>query len=515
MKKKEYYQFKFSDNFNAFETEKVIDYYKSFDEVPEYMKEFIYSELDKNIIKDIDNNKLYCPVCLSELNDLYCSACKKKFENKNIMMANINELKRLNGYQDLRDYSYSCAFDFKNDIPLLYCFTASINYRMDNSIYIHRIVRPSLEKVYSIESDRIVEVMSNEIYLYDDIDEFLKVDEIKEQFVSHFDPEMLEFKLNKVDKELLSKIYYNLFCEYALYKDNLDELKKYDLFKYSYLWELKNNNKEVLVASLSYYPLHIKSFEFLMKLGLYNLAIICPFEVNNGKTFKDRFGVDKKYLEFMKYLNIDYDGLKVFRLYPNNDEELFNFIHKYLYYYKDINKFVDARKVMDYLNKNDIDFYNYYDYITELSNQGYDMKDNSLLYPENFNERHDRLFVDSIVFRDKDIDEKINALSKIYSMNIYEDDKYIIFPASSIESLIDESSQMSNCVKRYYERISDKETQIYFMRKKSNRSKSLVTIEVYNNKVVQALGRFNTQISSEERKVVNKFENNLINIRII
>lgn len=51
MKKKEYYQFKFSDNFNAFETEKVIDYYKSFDEVPEYMKEFIIVNLTKMLLR--------------------------------------------------------------------------------------------------------------------------------------------------------------------------------------------------------------------------------------------------------------------------------------------------------------------------------------------------------------------------------------------------------------------------------------------------------------------------------
>ena len=513
--KKEYYQFKFSDNFTTLENEKVIDYYKSFDEVPDYMKEFIYDEVDKNYIKDDSTGKLYCPICLSELNDSYCNNCKKSFELKKERMTYIKELKRVNGYRDLRYHDFCCAFDFKDDNILLYCFTSSINYRVENTIYIHRILRISLTDVFSIEKDRIVELISNRSYMYDDIDEFLSVEEIKEQFMDYFDKDLLNIKLNKNDKELLDRIYYNFFCEYIVYKDNLDELKKYNLYKYSNIWELKNIDKNVVIAGLSYFPIHIKSFEYLMKLKLYNLALDCPFEIKNGRTFFDKFGIEKKYLEFMKQVNVDYVGLNILRKYPTDERDVYDFMRDSCYYFMDTHDIVDAKKLMNYLNDNNIDCYDYYDYIRELENQGYNTKDNSLLYPDNFNERHDRLFVDSIIIKDKDIDDKINALSKIYSMNIYEDDKYIVFPASSIESLVDESIQMSNCVKSYCERISDKDTQIYFMRRKSNKNKSLVTIEVHNNKVVQALGRFNKEISAEEKRIVKKFENSLINIKII
>ena len=52
------------------------------------------------------------------------------------------------------------------------------------------------------------------------------------------------------------------------------------------------------------------------------------------------------------------------------------------------------------------------------------------------------------------------------------------------------------------------------MRKKDEMDKSLVTIEVENNKVIQALTRYNEEPSSSLLKVVKKWEENLIPIEI-
>ena len=95
-------------------------------------------------------------------------------------------------------------------------------------------------------------------------------------------------------------------------------------------------------------------------------------------------------------------------------------------------------------------------------------------------------------------------------LNKYEDDKYIIFPASSINSLIDESSQQSNCVRTYCDMVSNNECQIYFMRYKNNIKKSFVTIEVRNNKVVQAKTRFNEEVPEYIMNIIMKWEKTLI-----
>lgn len=47
---------------------------------------------------------------------------------------------------------------------------------------------------------------------------------------------------------------------------------------------------------------------------------------------------------------------------------------------------------------------------------------------------------------------------------------------------------------------------ILFLREKENPDKSLITLELRENKVVQARGKFNRETTKEERKVIEKYE---------
>ena len=140
------------------------------------------------------------------------------------------------------------------------------------------------------------------------------------------------------------------------------------------------------------------------------------------------------------------------------------------------------------------------------------MRDKEVLFPKNFREEHDKITSEMIIATDLKINERISSLSKLFALNIYEDDKYIIFPASSVDSLIDESSQMSNCVRNYCIKLSNNECQIYFMRYKNNVNKSLVTIEVRDGKIVQARTRFNEFPTDEMNEILKKWEEQLIPI---
>lgn len=102
----------------------------------------------------------------------------------------------------------------------------------------------------------------------------------------------------------------------------------------------------------------------------------------------------------------------------------------------------------------------------------------------------------------------------VLKINTYEDDNYIIFPFTDIDSLIDESNQMHNCVRTYVEEIINYKCFIYFMRYKDSTDKSLVTVEVKNNEVVQARRKFNENITEEDRLFLNKFERNYTPILI-
>lgn len=140
------------------------------------------------------------------------------------------------------------------------------------------------------------------------------------------------------------------------------------------------------------------------------------------------------------------------------------------------------------------------------------LKDNSILFPNNFIEQHDKITNEMIVSNDPQTDKRIKNLSNALDINNYEDDKYIIFPASSVNSLINESSQQSNCVRTYCDMVSNNECQIYFMRYKNNIEKSFITIEVRDGKVVQAKTRFNEEPTIEIIDILKKWEQTLIPI---
>ena len=79
-----------------------------------------------------------------------------------------------------------------------------------------------------------------------------------------------------------------------------------------------------------------------------------------------------------------------------------------------------------------------------------------------------------------------------------------IYP-KCIQDIKDESVQMSNCVSSYVQRVIDGRCDILFLRYKDSPDKSLVTIEVQNNKIVQALQKYNHPLTREQQEIVNKW----------
>ena len=88
-----------------------------------------------------------------------------------------------------------------------------------------------------------------------------------------------------------------------------------------------------------------------------------------------------------------------------------------------------------------------------------------------------------------------------------------IYP-KCIQEIKDESVQMSNCVSSYVQKVIDGDCDILFLRYKDSPDKSLVTIEVRNNKIVQALQKYNHPLTKEQQEIVdkwNKWYSNKIN----
>jgi hypothetical protein len=80
-----------------------------------------------------------------------------------------------------------------------------------------------------------------------------------------------------------------------------------------------------------------------------------------------------------------------------------------------------------------------------------------------------------------------------------------IYP-KSIQEIKDESVQMNNCVSSYIKKVIDGQCHILFLRYKDSLDKSLVTIEVRNNKIVQALQKYNNPLTKEQKEIVDKWD---------
>lgn len=84
-------------------------------------------------------------------------------------------------------------------------------------------------------------------------------------------------------------------------------------------------------------------------------------------------------------------------------------------------------------------------------------------------------------------------------------DKFCFIYPKCIQDIKDESVQMSNCVSSYVQRVIDGQCDILFLRYKDSPDKSLVTIEVRDNKIVQALQKYNHPLTKEQSEIVDKW----------
>lgn len=470
-------------------------YWQGLTDVPSEIKEYIMEISDSRVMYDKKTNKYHCPKCLTELKDRYCSNCSKEYKistsnSKYILDVNIEDIKKYNN-----DSSFY-VFHTINEQVLLYEFSVYIYYDGPYMLSPYQLRKIRIKHAYQVLKDGVKELDTDKMYLYKDLDKSLT--------------NAGEFDIDMYEKFLI----YN-YCDSFLYVNNLEKLKYTELYKYSYIWKLSNTfTKDFFsLASLTMYPIYYKQFEYLVKMKLYSLAITDPYKIKDSNNFTESFGVDRRYYEFMKDINISSAYLDAMRIMPTRDLELLEFISKDPWIISKLSNYVAIDKLKTYFAKEKLNseyIYDYYDYIKNLDELKMDLTDRNILYPKDFLSEHDKLFLEVTILNDSKINKKIRDLSSILELNIYVDNKFVIFPASSVESLIDESSQMFNSVKTYASRVNDGNYEIYFMRYKDSNKKSLVIIEVRNGRVIQAKTRFNKLITKEMERVINKWEKNII-----
>ena len=88
---------------------------------------------------------------------------------------------------------------------------------------------------------------------------------------------------------------------------------------------------------------------------------------------------------------------------------------------------------------------------------------------------------------------------------IFEDNEFIVVTPKTVIEIIDEAVFQDNCLLEYIDKIAVGETNISFIRKKSNKCAPFVTLEIIDHCIIQARTRFNELPEVRVYKFLEKF----------
>lgn len=312
---------------------------------------------------------------------------------------------------------------------------------------------------------------------------------------------------------------YSLIDYSIVFPGNIKNLLKNTEFMYSCIWDLAKHSSYIDLLSLikNKNDYSIKRIELLAKMKLYNLALNSDQFPCSG-TFQSIFGLSKDYYPFMRRHNITYRQLKILRLLQEKDINKIRYLEKYLSYgdsiydLEEIAKYISLSRFIKYskMHRRKVKTYIYKDYLRFASLLGYDLKNNRYAFPKNLEEEHDKLEEQYEIQSQEIISKAISRRGKALSKNKYQNKKFIILPARSLKALLDESKQQNNCVRTYAEKYAEGTCDIYFLRDINKPKKSLVTVEVKNNKVVQSRIKYNRDPDESQIKFLKKWENQVL-----
>ena len=312
---------------------------------------------------------------------------------------------------------------------------------------------------------------------------------------------------------------YSLIDYSIVFPNNIKNLLKKTEFKYSHIWEIAKHTSYMDLLSLitNKNDYSIKRIELLAKMKLYNLALRSN-EFPCSGTFQSIFGLSKDYYPFMKRHNITYKQLKILRLLQEKNINKIRYLEKFsdfsdnIYDLEEISNYISLNRFIKYskLHHRNVKTYIYKDYLRFANLLGYDLKNNRYAYPKKLKEEHDRLEQQYQIQSKKIIQDAILRRGKLLSKNKYQNSKFIILPACSLKAMQDESKQQSNCVRTYAEKYAQGACDIYFMRDVTKPKKSLVTVEVKNNKVVQSRIKCNKSPNEKQLEFLKNWEKKIL-----
>lgn len=276
-----------------------------------------------------------------------------------------------------------------------------------------------------------------------------------------------------------------------------------------------------------------QSFELLWKMGLYRLSLSAK-HFNRKGSFLQRFGVPKSFLKFMVVNNLNYEEYRILKLLQEPNIKLIKQYSRYDYNYlsfmnkqgflkdpnilskfrydfsalKTICKYTSLKKFLTY-EKGLKNIQLYADYLSMADTLNYSIKSKKRLFPKQLKARHDELSQKIEIAEDMSTQFAVYTQYLKLSKYTFNDNKYIIFPAPSVDDIKEEGNQQVNCVATAYMiPYSKGETEIFFARKLEDVTKSFITLEYQNGRVVQKeLPHHKRDFTDEQNAFIDKWIN--------
>ena len=478
---------------------------KAYREIFNYLDN--YSELPKGWNEFVEKQEKYHNLIIkSSKNQCHCTNCNydfisKKKVNKEIKCPNCHNkylIKRNNlRYYEFKDYI--SILDMVNDtfviryFELKSCIDAKHKHHSSVVEFAREIPTNTYDRAVYI-NERVAKCQSH-IHIYHDDNDYINSQRWK------------RYTRN-----------YSLIDYSIVFPNNIKKLLKDTEFKYSDIWNIAKHCTYIDLLKLikNKDKDSINKIERLAKMKLYNLAL-CAEKFSCSGSFQTIFGVSKDYYPFMKKNNITYTQLKLLRILKEKDFKKIKYLENFAsfgstYDLEEINKYISLNQFIKYskMHHKNVKIYLYKDYLKFAKKLGIDLKNNRYAFPKNLKEAHDKLEDECYVKANPKIQKAIIKRGKELSSNEYYNDKFIIIPALSIDALQDESKQQNHCVRSYAEDYANGNCDIYFMRRKDNPKKSLVTVEVKNNKVIQSRAKNNDDPNKTELAFLNKWEQKIL-----
>ncbi len=185
-------------------------------------------------------------------------------------------------------------------------------------------------------------------------------------------------------------------------------------------------------------------------------------------------------------------------LVPSRWENSGKLLTEFKYDFKSLLKYVDY--LMTYEG---IDSYFLVREIGDYANMMHQISRKFEKYPRYFLSTH-KIAARNYNRLKKEFSEKIFATRIKPEYEITYGDYKFVYPKCT-QDIKDEAVQQQNCVASYIDRVVDGRCDILFLRKKDNPTKSVVTIEVRDGKIVQAFQAYNTPCNEEQREAIEYF----------